>query len=71
MVVEKVTLVAPDITCGHCVSTIESAVGKLAGVRRVEGDPTSQRVVVTFDPERVNEQAIRRSMAEVGYPVAR
>jgi copper chaperone CopZ len=61
---------APDISCNHCVDTIAGAVRQLPGVRRVEGDAAVRRVVVTFDPEKVDEQAIRRSMAEVGYPVA-
>ena len=27
---EQVTLVAPDISCGHCVATVQSAVGGMA-----------------------------------------
>ena len=49
---QTVTLFAPDISCGHCVQTIQRAVGSLPGVVRVEGDPDTKRVTVVFDPQR-------------------
>ena len=30
--IERATLTAPDISCGHCVATIEEAVGALDGI---------------------------------------
>ncbi|HEY8478004.1 MAG TPA: heavy-metal-associated domain-containing protein [Chloroflexota bacterium] len=66
---QTVTLFAPDISCGHCVQTIQRAVGSLPGVVRVEGDPDTKRVTVVFDPQRVDRAAIEATMAEEGYPV--
>lgn len=65
---EKVTLRAPDISCMHCVMAIERAVGKLEGVSRVEGDPKSKQVEVTYDPQRVTLDQIKQAMADEGYP---
>jgi copper chaperone len=67
---EKVTLHAPDISCMHCVMAIKRAVGNLEGVSKVEGDPNTKRVEVTYDPQRVTLEQIMRTMAEEGYPVS-
>ena len=64
-----VTLEAPDISCEHCIMTIEKAVAKLAGVRFVSGDPDGKQVVVEFDPEVAGLDAIQAAMEEEGYPV--
>jgi len=65
----QVTLEAPDITCDHCIRSIEKAVTKLAGVRFVSGDPDGKRVVIDFDPGEANLDAIQAAMEEEGYPV--
>lgn len=64
---EKVTLQAPGISCMHCVMAIKRAVGKLEGVSNVEGDPTSKKVEVTYDPQKVTLDQIKQTMADEGY----
>ncbi len=66
---ERVTLVAPDISCDHCIASIKKAVGALEGVGEVEGDPETKRVVVDFDPARTQLARIEAAMEEEGYPV--
>ncbi len=68
---EQVTLMAPDISCGHCVETVQKAVGGLEGVSFVQADVDSKQVVVRFDPERVSPGAIEAALDEEGYPVAK
>jgi len=46
----EVTLVAPDISCGHCVATIQEAVVALEGVARVAADPVTKQVRPTPVP---------------------
>ena len=65
----QVTLEAPDISCDHCITSIEKAVTKLAGVRFVSGDPDGKLVVIDFDPGEANLEAIQAAMEEEGYPV--
>ena len=67
---ETKTLRAPDISCGHCVMAIKRAVGKLAGVSSVEGDPSSKQVQVTFDPAQVSLDRIKDVMRDEGYPAS-
>jgi copper chaperone len=65
----QVTLEASDISCEHCIMSIEKAVTKLSGVRFVSGDPNGKQVVVEFDPEIADLDAIQAAMEEEGYPV--
>ena len=67
--IERATLLAPDISCGHCVATINGAVGALDGVRRVEADEQTKQVQVEFDPSKVSLAQIEAMMDEEGYPV--
>jgi copper ion binding protein len=66
---EKATLEAPDISCGHCIETIHKAVEKLPGVKFVSGDPDSKTVVVEYDPAQAQMEQIESAMEEEGYPV--
>lgn len=62
------TLTAPDISCGHCVNAIETAVGALPGVERVSADETTKVVTIDFDPSQVQQAAIVAAMTDEGYP---
>ena len=66
---ERTTLEAPDISCEHCIMSIEKAVTKLPGVRFVSGDPERKQVIVEYDSSTVDLGAIERAMEEEGYPV--
>ena len=68
---ERATLTAPDISCSHCVATIQKAVGGLAGVSKVAANEQTKQVQVEFDPERISLAQIEATMDEEGYPVQR
>ena len=68
---EHVTLTAPDISCGHCVATVQDAVGKLAGVASVKADESTKQVQVAFDPNRVTVEQIEAQLDDAGYPVSK
>jgi len=65
----QTTLTAPDISCAHCKSTIESGMAKVSGVRSVEVDVDTRSVALDYDPEQTDEDGLRGEMAELGYPV--
>lgn len=65
----QTTLEAPDISCAHCIASIEKAVTKLPGVRFISGDPDGKQVVIEFDPQATDLTAIENAMEEEGYPV--
>jgi copper chaperone len=61
------TVKAPNISCGHCVHTIESEICELPGVTKVEANEQTRLVNITFDQPATPEQ-IKELMAEIGYP---
>ena len=67
--IEQATLTAPDISCSHCVSAIQGAVGALDGVSHVEANEATKQVKVEFDPQRVSLAQIEAALDEEGYPV--
>ena len=64
------TLSVPDISCGHCKTSIEGAVTGLAGVDRVEVHIEEKTVDVSFG-ESLGLETIIEAIEEQGYDVAR
>jgi copper chaperone len=60
----------PEISCDHCVASIESALAPLEGVTKVEVDLGDKVVMVAHDPETVDAARITRSVEGQGYDVA-
>jgi len=57
--------IVPDMTCGHCVKTITSAVQAVAPAAKVATDLASHRVAIEgADPEKA-----RAAIEEAGYKV--
>jgi copper ion binding protein len=63
-----ITVKAPDISCSHCVHTIQSEVGELDGVKSVQAQEATKLVTIAFEAPATQEQ-IAALMAEIGYPV--
>jgi copper chaperone CopZ len=56
----------PDISCDHCKSAIEGAVGGVAGVEQVTVDVAAKTVTVSGG----DDAAIRAAIDDAGYDVA-
>ncbi len=63
------TVFIPNIGCQGCVRTIQSELCDLAGVLKVEGDPKTRQVTITWD-EQTSWEAIRERLIEINYPPA-
>ena len=61
------TYSVPEISCGHCKSTIEAAVQGLGSVERVEVDIDAKTVTVDGG----DTDAIVTAIEDAGYDVAR
>lgn len=64
------TVTVPNISCGHCVMTIEREVGELEGVSEVKAEQTTKKVTVSWDPEATQWDAIEGLMKEINYAPA-
>ena len=61
------TVKTPDISCSHCVHTIQTEVGDLPGVQTVQAQEDTKLVTIAFDDPATREQ-IEALLAEIGYP---
>lgn len=64
-----ITLNVPDISCGHCKSSIEGAVSGLEGVDSVEVAIDERTVAVTYGDD-LSLDTIVETIEEQGYAVA-
>lgn len=59
------TYVVRGMTCGHCVSAVESEIGMVSGVERVSADLATGVVRVAGDG--FEDSAVRTAIADAGY----
>ena len=64
-----VTYSIPNISCGHCVHTVQMEVGELDGVQTVVANEEHKSATITFAPP-ATEESIKALLAEINYPVA-
>ncbi len=63
------TLSVPEISCGHCKSSIEAAVSPLDGVDRVEVQIDERTVQFDYDGTDATLTTIVAAIEDVGYEV--
>lgn len=66
----KANFNVPDVSCGHCKSSIESALAPLPGVSAATVDISSKRVAVEFDESLTDRATLVRTIESAGYAVA-
>lgn len=59
----------PNISCGHCVHTIQSELSELSGVKSVVANQEARTATITFEPP-ATEEKIKAILTEINYPVA-
>lgn len=64
------TVNVPNISCGHCVATIEREVGELEGVSSVKAEQGTRNVTVSWDPAATDWAVIADLMKEINYTPA-
>jgi copper chaperone len=60
----------PNISCGHCVSTIERELADLPGVESVRAEAVTRTVEVRWDESVTDWSAVAALLDEIDYPVA-
>lgn len=66
----KEDLSVPEVSCGHCKSSIEAALLPLPGVRQAEVDVDVKQVAVDFDELITDRAAVVGAIEAAGYSVA-
>ncbi len=55
--------------CGSCAKTIEKSLRQMAGVTEVSVSFATDRLSVSYDPQRMNTTEIRNRVTALGYTV--
>jgi copper chaperone len=66
----QATLSVPDISCGHCKSSIEGAVNPLEGVDAAVVTIDDRNVAIEYDGSETTMEAIVAAIDEQGYEVS-
>lgn len=65
---ETKTFRVPNITCEHCVKTIERELSELEGVVSVQADPQTHGVTIEWDENSSSWEQVRHLLEEIHYP---
>lgn len=63
-----VTYSIPNISCGHCVHTIQMELKEIDGVKSVEAVQDLKQATIIYDPP-ATEETIKALLSEINYPV--
>ena len=61
------TMVIEGMTCGGCVASVESAIGRVPGVKRVKADLQAKEAVV--EGETLDRARIAAAVEDAGFEV--
>jgi copper ion binding protein len=61
-----VTFSIPNISCNHCVHTIQTELSELPGVKEVKADAAAKIAVVSFEAPATQEQIIE-TLKSINY----
>jgi copper chaperone CopZ len=62
-----VTYKIPNISCHHCVHTIQSELSEVEGVKSVVAEIESKTARVEFEAP-ATEEILKKVLAEINYP---
>lgn len=65
----SITYSVPNISCGHCVHTIETELSDLEGVVKAKAELMDKRVTVDYELP-ATPDTIRALLTEIAYPPA-
>ena len=64
---KRLELLTPDVHCGACLATIESALPRAPGVDSARVNLSLRRVTVEFDPARTDADGVVAALGRIGY----
>ncbi len=66
----QISLSVPDISCGHCETTVRNALQDKPGVNSVDVDIPAKTVFLDYDESAFSLEQVKEVLDEEGYPVA-
>jgi Cu+-exporting ATPase len=66
---KKAILKIGGMTCASCAQTIENTLKQTAGIAEANVNLATEKAVITYDPETIDYQTIKRTIESTGYQV--
>ncbi len=66
----SVTLIVPGMGSDHCAGIVRESIERLAGIESISTSISSHKAKVTYDPESVDLEDIRKAVEKAGYEVS-
>jgi len=66
---ERLHLSVPGMDCPSCAGKVERSVDTLAGVSRIDPQPTTGRLTVDYDPDTTTPADVRERVEKAGYEI--
>lgn len=63
----QVEYLVPEMVCQGCARTINEALSPLSGVREITPKIPVKHILVTYEPEKVSLQDLKKTLKEAGY----
>ena len=64
---ETVSLKVLGMDSAHCAMMVEQAIGKLAGIDKIDADFPNQRAKIVFDASKISLEEIFKVIIDIGY----
>ena len=64
---ETISLKVLGMDSAHCAMMVEQAIGKLAGIDKIDADFPNQRAKIVFDPKQITPDEIFKVIIDIGY----
>ena len=65
--IREILLPISGMTCASCVNAVQKAIGKLDGIREVNGNLATEKARVVYDPSKVRISEIKDAVSRAGY----
>lgn len=65
---DKLQVRVANLDCENEAAAIQRAMSGTSGIHEIEVRAASASVTISFDPALVTREALKRKLAEVGYP---
>ncbi len=69
--VQDIVFSVPDVSCEHCVKTVNGALGTLPGVEAVSTDIPTKSVHLRYDSSQLSMENIETVLDDAGYTVSK
>ena len=67
---QDIVFSVPDMSCAHCVNTINSSLQTLSGVENVQVNLPTKTVQLRYHPSQISLQQIEAVLDDAGYTAA-